>query len=447
MAFEWSNEEEKYVQPEIPGRDALIVLIDVRQSIFDASDDPSKTWFQTCIDMLVRYLKSKVIANDNSLLGVCFFGTKQVKNINSLEHVYEFQEIGYPSARRIKQLTDLVSPKFDFEGTFGSMATTDQVSLSNAFLKKQDTQTIWILTNGEDPSAGNADERTRIHEQFKNHLELHRTLNLFYMPPSSSTSFDLSTFYATMFTDAASPVPDDDYKKQAAFAIHTYEDMMEESLRKRYRKRRLATLRLSITKSVKLSVELYALRVRQTRPTPVNLDAETNLPLQSGTKWLCNHTGSFLSPQEIHTYLEYGGGHRVYLTKDDMVQIKRFDAAGIQLLAFEPTSVIRLHENVRAPYFLFPTDCWDEDEEEWMYQNAVVGSIESTDVVPKQTIFHKYCYDSAVASSKSKVILPSQLAPGSPVVVGSKRPMSEDEQQDINKRLKLTHADETGGVL
>ncbi|RHY61159.1 hypothetical protein DYB30_003251 [Aphanomyces astaci] len=109
--------------------------------------------------------------------------------------------------------------------------------------------------------------------------------------------------------------------------------------------------------------------------------------------------------------------------------------------------------------------CWDEDEEEWMYQNAVVGSIESTDVVPKQTIFHKYCYDSAVASSKSKVILPSQLAPGSPVVVGSKRPMSEveedatwrgetgrvdddkDEQQDINKRLKLTHADETGGVL
>ncbi|RHX97124.1 hypothetical protein DYB25_012251, partial [Aphanomyces astaci] len=372
MAFEWSNEEEKYVQPEIPGRDALIVLIDVRQSIFDASDDPSKTWFQTCIDMLVRYLKSKVIANDNSLLGVCFFGTKQVKNINSLEHVYEFQEIGYPSARRIKQLTDLVSPKFDFEGTFGSMATTDQVSLSNAFLKKQDTQTIWILTNGEDPSAGNADERTRIHEQFKNHLELHRTLNLFYMPPScaSSTSFDLSTFYATMFTDAASPVPDDDYavKKQAAFAIHTYEDMMEESLRKRYRKRRLATLRLSITKSVKLSVELYALRVRQTRPTPVNLDAETNLPLQSGTKWLCNHTGSFLSPQEIHTYLEYGGGHRVYLTKDDMVQIKRFDAAGmelawIQLLAFEPTSVIRLHENVRAPYFLFPTDDEVSDEQ------------------------------------------------------------------------------------
>ncbi|ETV75207.1 hypothetical protein, variant 1 [Aphanomyces astaci] len=71
------------------------------------------------------------------------------------------------------------------------------------------------------------------------------------------------------------------------------------------------------------------------------------------------------------------------------------------------------------------TKCWDEDEEEWMYQNAVVGSIESTDVVPKQTIFHKYCYDSAVASSKSKVILPSQLAPGSPVVVGSKRPMSE----------------------
>ncbi|ETW05709.1 hypothetical protein, variant 3 [Aphanomyces invadans] len=369
MAFEWSNEEESYVPVESPGRDALIVLIDVRRSIFDLSDDPSKTWFQTCIDMLVRYLKSKVIANDNSLLGVCFFGTKQVKNINSLDHVYELQEIGYPSARRIKQLTELVSPKFNFEREFGSMASTDQVSLSNALwhcslafanagLKKQDTQTIWILTNSDDPSAGNADERNRIHEQFKNQLELHRTLNLFHMPPSSTSSFDLSSFYHTMFYDASNATaPDtaDGLAKQAAFAIHTYEDMMEESLRKRYRKRRLATLRFSITKTVKLSVEVYALRVRQMKPSPVHLDAETNVPLQSVTKWLCNHTGSFLTSDQINTYLPYGG-HRVYLTKDDMVQIKRFDAAGVQLLGFEPTSVLRLHENVRPPYFLFPTD-------------------------------------------------------------------------------------------
>ncbi|ETV99879.1 hypothetical protein H310_07914 [Aphanomyces invadans] len=113
------------------------------------------------------------------------------------------------------------------------------------------------------------------------------------------------------------------------------------------------------------------------------------------------------------------------------------------------------------------TKCWDEDEEEWMYQNAVVGTIRTNDVVPKHTIFHKYCYDSAVASSKSEGILPSQLAPGSPVVVMGKRSMSqvddngtttwgadrgrsdeqEQQQQDINKRLKVTHRDDDGDVL
>ncbi|RHY30315.1 hypothetical protein DYB32_004414 [Aphanomyces invadans] len=105
--------------------------------------------------------------------------------------------------------------------------------------------------------------------------------------------------------------------------------------------------------------------------------------------------------------------------------------------------------------------------EEWMYQNAVVGTIRTNDVVPKHTIFHKYCYDSAVASSKSEGILPSQLAPGSPVVVMGKRSMSqvddngkatwgadrgrsdeqEQQQQDINKRLKVTHRDDGGDVL
>ncbi|RHY29092.1 hypothetical protein DYB32_005447 [Aphanomyces invadans] len=220
--------------------------------------------------------------------------------------------------------------------------------IQSARLKKQDTQTIWILTNSDDPSAGNADERNRIHEQFKNQLELHRTLNLFHMPPSSTSSFDMSSFYHTMFydaSDATAPDTADGLAKQAAFAIHTYEDMMEESLRKRYRKRRLATLRFSITKTVKLSVEVYALRVRQMKPSPVNLDAETNVPLQSVTKWLCNHTGSFLTSDQINTYLPYGG-HRVYLTKDDMVQIKRFDAAGGEDIAGSSAAFVALHRSM-----------------------------------------------------------------------------------------------------
>ncbi|KDO25211.1 hypothetical protein SPRG_20790 [Saprolegnia parasitica CBS 223.65] len=76
--------------------------------------------------------------------------------------------------------------------------------------------------------------------------------------------------------------------------------------------------------------------------------------------------------------------------------------------------------------------CWDDDEEEWMYQNAVRGTIQTSP--PKETIFHKYCYDSVVASSKLKVILPSQLAPGSPLV--TKRGLDEANDESTMKRLR-----------
>nr|CCA16817.1 conserved hypothetical protein [Albugo laibachii Nc14] len=45
--------------------------------------------------------------------------------------------------------------------------------------------------------------------------------------------------------------------------------------------------------------------------------------------------------------------------------------------------------------------CWDEDEEEWMYINAIVGSVHAHDEGNvKSTIFHKYCYDTVLSNSK-----------------------------------------------
>ncbi|TDH72344.1 hypothetical protein CCR75_004431 [Bremia lactucae] len=46
---------------------------------------------------------------------------------------------------------------------------------------------------------------------------------------------------------------------------------------------------------------------------------------------------------------------------------------------------------------------WDEDEEEWMYTNAIVGAIHDTmkDGIKRihETIFHKYCYDTVRTNS------------------------------------------------
>jgi hypothetical protein len=64
-----------------------------------------------------------------------------------------------------------------------------------------------------------------------------------------------------------------------------------------------------------------------------------------------------------------------------------------------------------------------------MYQNAVIGTIQT--VPPKTTIFHKYCYDSVLKSTKMKSILPSQLAPGSPIVIINESPNPINGQSKI----------------
>ncbi|OQS05508.1 ATP-dependent DNA helicase 2 subunit [Thraustotheca clavata] len=371
MAFEWQKdvkeEEEEDWESAQSGKEVLLVLLDVRSSLFTPLED-GNTWFNTCVEMLVKLLKSKIIANDNSLMGIIFFGTSQTKNVNSLEHVYEFQELGFPSAHRIKQLRELMT--VDFAKEYGSMASNDQVSLSNALwhagiafsnanLKKKDSQTIWILTNNEDPTIGNAEECERVLKQFTNHMELKRSIQLFYMPPPAKESFSLSSFYSRMFMEATMLAQDDLSTLQPAYAIHTYQEMMEESLRKRFRKRRLTTLSWTIAKGIAIGVELYALTVKQAKPSPINLEAETNSILKTETKWLCDETGMYLTPEQVKKYIEYGK-QRVYFSSDDMVELKYFDAAGLQLLGFQPKSLLKDHENLRAPYFIYPAEGYIE---------------------------------------------------------------------------------------
>lgn len=77
-----ADDEEDYEVAE-SGKDALIVLIDARASMFtpyepSASENVDKapaTWFHAVVELVVKLLKAKVIASDNSLLSVVFFGS------------------------------------------------------------------------------------------------------------------------------------------------------------------------------------------------------------------------------------------------------------------------------------------------------------------------------------------------------------------------------------
>ncbi|GMF65339.1 unnamed protein product [Phytophthora lilii] len=279
-----AGEEEDWEVAE-SGKDALIVLLDVRKAMFSpyphaAAGAPS-TWFQAVVELVIKLLKSKVVANDNSLLSVVFFGT--VSGWTSVE--------------------------------FALLET-----------------------------------------------DLKRTLNLFYITPPGKVNFDLSKFYGCSFKDFSVDEDEEvgnELTLQPAFPVASLDDLMDGSLRKRFRKRRLTTFPLHITKGVSIGVELYALVVVQRKNTPVALDASTNIPLKTETKWLCEDTGAYLTPDQIKKYIDYGG-KRVYFTRDDVVEIKHYDAPGLQLICFKPLSSLKWNENIRSPYFMYPCDGYIE---------------------------------------------------------------------------------------
>lgn len=76
------DEEEDYEAAE-SGKDALVVLIDARAAMFapyvpsaaENADKAPATWFHAVVELVVKLLKAKMIASDNSLLSVVFFGS------------------------------------------------------------------------------------------------------------------------------------------------------------------------------------------------------------------------------------------------------------------------------------------------------------------------------------------------------------------------------------
>ncbi|KAG2762213.1 hypothetical protein JG687_00016087 [Phytophthora cactorum] len=369
------GEEEDWELAE-SGKDALIVLLDVRKAMFSpyphATAEAPSTWFHAVVELVIKLLKLKVVANDNSLLSVVFFGTNKCGEAGTLEQVYEFQPLGYPSAQRIKDLQALLET--DIQSEFESMQNSEKLSFSNALwqcgisfsnanLKKKDSQRIWIFTNDDSPEGPDADEVGRIQKQVQNHTELKRTLNLFYIAPPGKENFDLAKFYGCSFKDFSAEedeeMVDNEASFQPAFPVSSLDDLMDGSLRKRFRKRRLTTFPLHITKGVSIGVELYALVVVQRKNTPVALDASTNTPLKTETKWLCEDTGAYLTPDQIKKYIDYGG-KRVYFTRDDVVEIKHYDAPGLQLICFKPLNSLKWNDNIRSPYFVYPCDGYIE---------------------------------------------------------------------------------------
>ncbi|ETN05858.1 hypothetical protein PPTG_13227 [Phytophthora nicotianae INRA-310] len=115
-------------------------------------------------------------------------------------------------------------------------------------------------------------------------------------------------------------------------------------------------------------------------------------------------------------------------------------------------------ENARVPVDETITRCricgenfsrsWDEEEEDWMYTNAVAGTIHNTGPngnEQQDTIFHKYCYDTVMANSKH--VTPAHLIPAERDVAMKGTASSDDSMNDsggVKRSLEEDDSDSDG---
>ncbi|KAJ4461239.1 putative X-ray repair cross-complementing protein 5 [Paratrimastix pyriformis] len=134
-----------------------------------------------------------------------------------------------------------------------------------------------------------------------------------------------------------------------------FEEMRGLLRRRAHGKRAYARISLQIAPGVEVGVSLYHPVVPTKVPSAVPIDAKTELPLRSETRWICQGTGSTLRQEQMKLYQEYGK-EKVAFSKEELKEIKRFGDPSIALMGFKPLAALKTKYNLTHCLFMYPCE-------------------------------------------------------------------------------------------
>ncbi|CAL9756500.1 unnamed protein product [Musa acuminata subsp. burmannicoides] len=366
------SESELYEEKE-PTKELAVYLIDASPKMFApiaAHENGNKeTYFHVAIDCITRSLKTQIIGRSYDEVALCFFNTKEKKNLQDVNGVYVFnvmerELIDRPTAKLIKEFSSIEDKFMSTIGSrYGVLPGSRENSLYNAFwvaqalLRKGSVKTsskrILIFTNDDDPfgsmtGAMKADMIRTTTQRAKDAQDLGISFEL--LPLSRpDEEFNVSMFYADMIglegTDISQFLPS---------ASEKLEDMKDQLRKRIFKKRKVRTLTFSIANGISIQVNTYAL-IRPTLPgATMWLDSVTNLPLQTERSFICADTGALIQePSKLfHPYKN----QMVQFSKDQILEVKKVSNSHLRLLGFKPLDCLKDYHNLRPSTFIFPTD-------------------------------------------------------------------------------------------
>eukprot|EP00013_Stygamoeba_regulata_P018343 CAMPEP_0177680768 /NCGR_PEP_ID=MMETSP0447-20121125/30351_1 /TAXON_ID=0 /ORGANISM="Stygamoeba regulata, Strain BSH-02190019" /LENGTH=661 /DNA_ID=CAMNT_0019190125 /DNA_START=29 /DNA_END=2014 /DNA_ORIENTATION=- len=341
-------------------KDSIMFLVDCSPVMF-VENASGEVPFDNAIKCAIATLTDKIISNENDLVGVCLYGTRNKHEDGSFEGVYLLQGLEPPDAQKILQLEALLSTR-DFESSFGGSFEGEFPfaealwAMSSIFtghaVAKAGTKRVFLFTNEDNPNAEQEGMRERSITRGRDLAQVHISIELFCMNKPGDHQFDPSLFYEQII---AVDEDEDSGERLVLGVAAKFEELQARVRRKEFKKRALGRIPLRIGTELEVGLRIYNLQQRASKGSYVLLDNQHNQPVRSSTRWLCERTGTVLAPSQIARTYPLGGVDLEFTT-EEMASIKAIDQPGLQLMGFKPRAALKPYHNVRHASFVYPDD-------------------------------------------------------------------------------------------
>ncbi|XP_010923465.1 ATP-dependent DNA helicase 2 subunit KU70 [Elaeis guineensis] len=368
-----SDSESEFYQEKDFTKEFVVYLVDASPKMFGAAgsdeDEKTDTHFHVAINCISQSLKAQIIGSSYDEVAVCFFNTKEKKNLQDLNGVYVFNVtdrecLDRPTARLIKEFFYVEDTFMSNIGSrYGIVSGSQENSLYNALwvaqalLRKGSSKSvskrILLFTNEDDPfgsitGATKTDMIRMTLQRAKDAQDLGISIEL--LPLSRpDEGFNVSIFYAELLG-----LEGDEISHFLPSAGEKLEDMTDQLRKRMFKKRKVKTIRFSIANGICIEVNTYAL-IRSTSPGSIMwLDSITNLPLKTERSFVCADTGALV--EEPRIYFHPYKNEIIKFSTDELSKIKKVSNGQLHLLGFKPLDCLKDYHNLRPSTFIFPTD-------------------------------------------------------------------------------------------
>ncbi|GAB2235561.1 hypothetical protein Droror1_Dr00025990 [Drosera rotundifolia] len=278
------DSEYEYLQQKEATKELVVYVVDASPRMFDTmcpgEDGKEESHFHIAVSCISQALKTQIINRSYDEVAICFFNTREKKNLQDLNGVFVFnvterEYLDRPTARLIKEF-DHVEESFQKQigSQYGIVPGSRDNSLYNALwaaqalLRKGSAKTtekrILLFTNEDDPFGSikgvtKLDMARTTLQRAKDAQDLGITIEL--LPLSSpDAKFRLSHFYADMIGLEGEALSQ--FEQSVSGRLEDMRDMLR---KKMFKKRRYRRITFSIADGLSIELSAYAV-IRPTLP-------------------------------------------------------------------------------------------------------------------------------------------------------------------------------------